>query len=72
VAHAQADGSVALAVAAAYLSHLWGRQLPDNIGFFAQIDDSGSMLGRRVTDRTLTAAKMAGITTIVLYDKQVS
>lgn len=67
----QPDGSLALGAAVAYLSHLCGKQLPASVAIYAEVDVLSGVCGIVVTDATLRAARRAGITTIVLSERQV-
>lgn len=54
-----------MAVAAAFLSLLLGKQLPDTMAVFASMDMFGILTSQEVNEESLKALKDDGITTLL-------
>jgi predicted ATP-dependent serine protease len=68
----QPSGYVSWAAATAYLSLLFGVQLPPTFALCGEVAPDGNMRARPLHRTTLQAAREAGITTILVGHTEVS
>lgn len=61
----QVAGELSFAAAAAFLSLVLGRGLPDTAAFHAELALGGALTGHELNSASLTAARTHGITTIL-------